>query len=331
MIRAQAAPVGGHSRHLAAGLVVLVVAMVAGVVGHPWPSGTAGAASSGAGSGVPACGVSAPLAKLVVTRTDAFPQNRITFSFPASVTVRSAAAVERVAKALCSLPSMPQGRISCPADLGIDYHLVFTVSGKGVPPVQPVVAEATGCEGVEGARSDGQTTNGAFWTTLGRAMGLPDPTEAIFRGSGPKGTQPAPAATTTTSSAAPGPSRTPQVSRSVPCRTGTAKVTESLSLAPGAVCLHVGAQLVVTLSTKPGPGTGKWASAPQSANAAVLAPDRSSPASHSAFTVHFRALGVGVTEVLASITPACAALPTSPCSQPAAPKILPVKVVAADR
>jgi hypothetical protein len=49
------------------------------------------------------------LDRLVVQRSDAFPQNHIRFSFPASVTVSDAAQVQRVARALLALPVMRWG------------------------------------------------------------------------------------------------------------------------------------------------------------------------------------------------------------------------------
>jgi hypothetical protein len=42
---------------------------------------------------------------------------------------------------------MPAGTFSCPADLGIDYRLVFT-AGEGK--LAPVAVDATGCQTVNG-------------------------------------------------------------------------------------------------------------------------------------------------------------------------------------
>jgi hypothetical protein len=125
----------------------------------------------------------AHLDRLVVRRSDAFPSNRISFSFPSLVTVSDASDVRAVARALLSLPLMPQGMF-CPVDLGIRYHLSFLA---GDDRVITVSVSATGCEDVNGlgrplrwvARTPG------FWRTLGSAMGLSKPDYATFRGSGP--------------------------------------------------------------------------------------------------------------------------------------------------
>jgi len=131
------------------------------------------------------CGSVASLDRLVVERSDAFPQNHMRFTFPAEVTVTDATPVSAAARALCALPKMPSGTFHCPADLGIVYHLAFSVGGRAFPTVE---VEATGCQRVHGlgavrwvARSPG------FWPTLGRAMGLSSPSYATFRGSGPNG------------------------------------------------------------------------------------------------------------------------------------------------
>ena len=131
------------------------------------------------------CGSVPTLDRLVVHRSDAFPQNHMRFSFPDEVTVADVTKVRAAAQALCSLPKMPSGTLHCPADFGIVYHLVFSAGVRALPPVE---VDATGCESVRGlglvrwvARSPG------FWPTLGRSMGLPSPSSATFRGRGPNG------------------------------------------------------------------------------------------------------------------------------------------------
>jgi hypothetical protein len=123
------------------------------------------------------------LDRLVVRRSDAFPQNHMRFSFPAVVTVHDPTRVQAVARALCGLPVVPEGVLFCPVDLGIVYHLAFLAPHRAFP---VVTVAATGCQEVRGlgatrwvARSPG------FWQILGRAMGLPRPGYASFRGGGP--------------------------------------------------------------------------------------------------------------------------------------------------
>ena len=176
-VRRSAARASGMAILLAAMFVLAACGSAAG--GDPGPSRPASAADSTVCGSVPA------LDRLVVHRSDAFPQNHMRFSFPAEVTVTDAAQVRAAARALCSLPKMPSGTFACPADLGIVYHLAFFAGGRAFPTVE---VDATGCESVRGlgpvrwvARSPG------FWSILGRAMGLSSPSNAMFRGRGPNG------------------------------------------------------------------------------------------------------------------------------------------------
>jgi len=74
------------------------------------------------------------LNRLVLRRSDAFPQNHMRFSFAAEVTVTVASKVREAARALCALPRMPSGTFHCPADFGIAYHLVFSAGDRAFPP-----------------------------------------------------------------------------------------------------------------------------------------------------------------------------------------------------
>ena len=165
------------------GLVAIVAACLAAC-------GAAGSASQ-PGSSLSPTPSAATLAqdvsrldRLVVRRTDAFPQNHIRFSFPATMTVTDTAQVQRVARALLALPMMPKG-VFCPADFGIVYHLTFFAAGHALPSIS---IRATGCEQVGGLGATRWVARSAgFWRTLGLAMGLAKPGYASFRGSGPTG------------------------------------------------------------------------------------------------------------------------------------------------
>lgn len=136
-------------------------------------------------SSTPLCQSVPQLDRLVVRRTDAFPQNHIRFTFPNEVTVIHAASVRSVAEALCVLPRMPSTPMYCPVDLGIVYHLTFTASGETIPTVS---VEATGCQVVRGlGASRWVARSPRFWQTLGKAMGLVKADNATFRGRGPNG------------------------------------------------------------------------------------------------------------------------------------------------
>ncbi len=125
----------------------------------------------------------AHLDRLVVRRSNAFPSNHISFSFPSVVMVSDAAHVQTVAQALLALPLMPQGMF-CPVDLGIRYHLCFFAGGDRVLTVS---VSATGCQDVAGLGSPVRwvARTPGFWRSLGLAMGLSKPDYATFRGTGP--------------------------------------------------------------------------------------------------------------------------------------------------
>lgn len=168
-------------RSAAALLAVVVLAIALGL------AACASAASSGSRTPTPGASPTTILGReldhldrLVVVRSDAFPQNHLGFSFPTKVTVGDPVEVRAVARALLALPAMPTTALSAPIDLGITYRLTFaTPSG----PLPAISIAATGAQAVRGlgatrwlARSPG------FWNTLGSAMGLARPDYATFRG-----------------------------------------------------------------------------------------------------------------------------------------------------
>ena len=93
------------------------------------------------------------LDRLVVLRSDAFPQNHMRFSFPARVTVSDPGAVQAVARALLALPPMPSGAFAVPIDLGVTYRLIFATAHGQLPAIE---VDATGAERCAGwDRRDG--------------------------------------------------------------------------------------------------------------------------------------------------------------------------------
>ncbi len=131
------------------------------------------------------CASSGTMTRLVVRRTDEFPQNHVRFSFPSSVVVDAQAAVRKVSRALCALPAAPRGAISCPADFGITYHLHFSRAHEHY---RVVVVGATGCQSVAGLEPPRSLARSPrFWRVLGTGMRLKTPSWTTFRGTGPKG------------------------------------------------------------------------------------------------------------------------------------------------
>lgn len=130
------------------------------------------------------CSAVSSLTRLVVVRTNAFPQNHIRFSFPARVIVDDETQVRVVAGGLCHLPLFPPGTFHCPADFGVDYQLHFS---DAVRSYHPVTVEATGCEAVMGLGGSRRwvATSPRFWRILGSALGIRHADHSTFAGTMP--------------------------------------------------------------------------------------------------------------------------------------------------
>jgi hypothetical protein len=168
-----------------------LVATVCGVALFPVTSlvgptpAAASASARHAGPRTRLCESTGLVTRLVVRRTDAFPQNHFRFSFPSAVSVDDATSARKVARALCSLPPVPDTMISCPADFGISYHLQFF---RGRARFRVATLDATGCQMVRGlAQGRWIARTPDFWHVLGTAMRVQRPSAATFRGSGPTG------------------------------------------------------------------------------------------------------------------------------------------------
>jgi hypothetical protein len=152
--------------------------VVLAVLSLTWVPGLSACASS------PPVGTARPLPldqrvdRLVVRRTDAFPENHTRFSFPAVVTVSDAKAARAVVRVLLALPKPSPGVYFGPADLGITYHLAFYAGGERVLAVS---VDATGLRRVTGLGPE-RVAAASLWRTLGVAMGLSRPTQATFAG-----------------------------------------------------------------------------------------------------------------------------------------------------
>jgi hypothetical protein len=152
---------------------------VLGVTGCGSVSGTTTTGHKGPPSSPPAataaglCAAASQVDSLTVIRNVAFPANHLRFRSPPRVTTDRPQHARAVAQALCALPRMPRGPMSCPADLGVSYRLVFSAAGRQFA---VVTIRAGGCQQVSGAgpvrwlaRSPG------FWTVLEQATGEPGP------------------------------------------------------------------------------------------------------------------------------------------------------------
>jgi hypothetical protein len=174
----------------AAGLVLIVTAALTGcgpmhagaahpaavtrpaAAGHPTAGRHHGAAShqSTGRSSRFACADQGTVSAVRVARIPALSQLGQSKPLPRVVpriTVRDPAKARALARAVCGLPAMPHGVLSCPIDVGGGYQLVFTAAGRTL---HPVTVEATGCQTVTGA---GPAPAGTARTRTGRSGPAP--------------------------------------------------------------------------------------------------------------------------------------------------------------
>jgi len=150
-------------------------------------AGATGSPTSGdgqAGSSQPAlCRDAATVTSLEIVRPHGIRVPELKTVLPNDVTVTDPALVRAVARALCALPRMPRGVLSCPAQLlGTAYTLHFTVNGRSLP---LVTIDATGCETVTGVGPVRRITSSAFWQVLAKAIGVRPPGPPVFGGDSP--------------------------------------------------------------------------------------------------------------------------------------------------
>jgi hypothetical protein len=147
--------------------------------------GSGGTLAPGTGTGRDGlCSDVAAVTRLAVTRVTALPRSHLHFTFPAGVTVTSPAEARAVARALCALPVMPSGVMSCPMDWGVSYRLDFAAGRTSFP---GITAAASGCNAVHGAGAVRQADSAGFWIVLGAAMGIKHAAGSALRGTSQAG------------------------------------------------------------------------------------------------------------------------------------------------
>jgi hypothetical protein len=145
----------------------------AGGAGHPAPSGAGRtkepAAVASASAGVPLCAAAGRVDRVVVSLVPALPASGRE-PFPGGITVSNPPRVRALAAGLCALPLMRHGPLlSCPADFGGAFRLVFAAGRRGFP---PVAVQGSGCRivtGVGPARSWSRSPQ--FKRLLGKVTG----------------------------------------------------------------------------------------------------------------------------------------------------------------
>lgn len=105
-------------------------------------------AAATASEGVPLCAAAGRVDRVVVSRVPALPASSPHVSLPGGNTFRDPLRVRALAAGLCALPLMRHGPLlSCPADFGGAFRLVFAAGRRGFPPVG---VQGSGCRLVTG-------------------------------------------------------------------------------------------------------------------------------------------------------------------------------------
>ena len=148
----------------------------AGASAQAYGSPTAAGTSPGSAQAV-LCQDTAAVTSLQIVRIHGVRVPEAQPAFPARLAVIGPSGARAVARALCALPVMPPGVMSCPVLFpGTSYQLRFTAGGRPLP---VITLQATGCVTVTGLGHVRRATP-AFWRILATAAGLSPPGQAAF-------------------------------------------------------------------------------------------------------------------------------------------------------
>jgi hypothetical protein len=143
------AAVHGVLAVIAVGAVIVLAACgstAAGGTGHPASAdaghSTGPAAAASASAGVPLCAAAQQVDRVMARQ----PTSHFREILPRGITITDASQVRALAAALCALPPMSPG-LSCPADFGGVFQLVFAAGGRDFHPVR---VQLSGCRDVTG-------------------------------------------------------------------------------------------------------------------------------------------------------------------------------------
>jgi hypothetical protein len=159
--------------------------VTAGPSGSPaaGASGTAAAPATASTAPAPAASGSVPVSAaplctdishldtLVVSLAGAPQRGHLPVALPAGITFRDPVRVQAVVAALCALPAVAPGAVSCPADFGGSYRLVFAAGQRAYA---PALVRMAGCRTVSGL-GPVRATTAAFWILLARELGTRHP------------------------------------------------------------------------------------------------------------------------------------------------------------
>lgn len=155
---------------IAVGAILTLAACGSHVAGgHSGSSGGRGAAPGGrAVAGVALCMDIPHLTSAVVSRTAALRAFEPGLILPRGITIVEPGVVRGLAAALCGLPSMPRGPVSCPVQFPGSLRFAFAAGGRPFP---LVTVQVNGCRVVTGLGPARTARSAAFWRTLGNDLG----------------------------------------------------------------------------------------------------------------------------------------------------------------
>ena len=125
----------------------------------------------GAVTGVALCRDIPELTSVVVSRTMGFRAQKGS-TLPRGKTIVEPGLVRNLAAALCGLPKMPHGLMTCAAGFGGSLRFGFAAGGRPFP---PVTVQANACRIVTGLGPARTARSPAFWHTLSEDLSLPSP------------------------------------------------------------------------------------------------------------------------------------------------------------
>lgn len=161
---------------IAAGALVAVAACGSAAAGGHFGSASGQGATSVPGgtasAGVALCRDLPHLTRVTVGRTMNLHVLEPAMVLPRGITVKKPYLVRGLAIALCRLPKMPRGPVSCPARFGGSLRLVFAAGGR---PFRPVIVQMNGCRAVSGLGPTRTVASVAFGRILGKDLGLEFP------------------------------------------------------------------------------------------------------------------------------------------------------------
>ncbi len=122
-------------------------------------------------AGVALCRDIPELTSVVVTHTKGFRPQKGSI-LPRGITIAEPRLVRILAAALCGLPKMPPGLMTCAAGFGGSLRFGFAAGGRPFP---PVTVQASSCRVVTGLGPARTARSTAFWRTLSEDLGLSSP------------------------------------------------------------------------------------------------------------------------------------------------------------